>query len=64
MKYSKIILKELTNKELISIYDFNKSNSIKKEIIYRSKNQKSFIYADGSCANKDLVKFVRDNFNN
>ena len=62
MKYSKITLKELTNKELISIYRFNKSNTIKKEMICRAKNQKPFLYIDNSASNKKLLTFVNNNF--
>ena len=62
MKYSKITLKELTNKELISIYKFNKSNTIKKEMIFRAKNQKPLSYIDGSGSNKGLLAFVNNNF--
>jgi hypothetical protein len=62
MKYSKITLKELTNKELISIYRFNKSNTIKKEMIFRVKNQKPFLHIDNSASNKNLLTFVNNNF--
>ena len=62
MKYSKITLKELTNKELITIYNFNKSKAIKKEMIFRAKNQKPFLHIDNSVSNKKLLTFVNNNF--
>jgi len=52
-------LKELHNSELIELYKTNNTIKLKDELIFRAKNQKPFIYSDGTPANIDLINFVQ-----
>ena len=53
------LFKELSNTELIEMYKSNSNPILKKELIYRAKNQKPLVYSDGTKANCKLVEFVK-----
>ena len=55
----KTLSKELSNNELIELYNINKSLILKNELVYRAKNQKPFIYSDGKPSNIELINFVK-----